>query len=132
MPDAETYTSVLEHFARYHDACDRADFDAVLDQLAGATVRFGGLETDDAAVVRRAYETAQPAPHPDGRRRTKHHLTNLILTADGDAIVASAYYLRLGAGSDGRELLTSGRLEQVLIRDGAAWRVCRHTVTTDF
>lgn len=129
---AETYVSVLAHLARYYDACDRADFDAVMQILEGATLVVGGLETDDPSVIRQAYVSRQPAPHSDGRRRTKHHMSNVVVTADVELVRATAYYLRLAAGDDGGVVVTtSGRLVQDLVRDGERWRVLRHTIVTD-
>lgn len=135
MPNhAEDHVSVLEHLARYFDACDRADIDAIMTILSGATLSVGALETDDPVAIRHAYESRQPAPTPDGRRRTKHHVTNLVVEpAEGPAqVAASAYYFRLEPRESGPTVAASGRIEQVLMRDGHQWRVRRHTIVSDF
>jgi ketosteroid isomerase-like protein len=134
MQHAEEHVAVLEHLARYFDACDRADIDAVMRILAGATLALGDVETADPVVVRRAYESRQPAPAADGRRSTKHHVTNLVVEPGAEAgeVVASAYYFRLEPGPDGARVAASGRIRQVLLRDHDAWRVRRHTVISDF
>ena len=81
MTGAEVHASLQAHFARYFDACDRRDLDAIMTLLAGATVVAGERETSDPGAIRAVYEARQPAPTDDGRRRTKHHVTNLL--ADG-------------------------------------------------
>jgi hypothetical protein len=131
---AEDHISVLEHLARYFDACDRADIDEVMTILDGATVRVGTLETADPAAIRHAYESRQPAPMSDGRRRTKHHVTNLVVGPDDDPtqVAASAYYFRLEPSESGPVVAASGRIEQLLVRDAHRWRVRRHTIVSDF
>jgi ketosteroid isomerase-like protein len=134
MNHAESYTSLLEHFATYFDAVDRADLDTVMRILDGATLSVAGNELSDPTAIRRAYQARQQAPGPDGRLRTKHHLTNLRVTgpaADG-TLEAAASYFRLEPGEDCPVVTTSGRLRQVVIRDGDGWRVRRHEIVTDF
>lgn len=134
MNRAELHASLSDHFARYFDACDRKDLDAVMAFLAGAIVAAGPSEASDPAVIRSIYEERQPAPLDDGRRVTKHHVTNVLCDgpdADG-AYLASAYYFRLQANSDGPYVATSGRLTQTLAPEGQRWRVLRHVITTDF
>lgn len=73
----------LHHFARYFDAVDRADFDAVLGILDGATVSVGDLETADPAVIRNAYAARHVAPSPTGddpRRTTSPTSWSTALT----------------------------------------------------
>ncbi|WP_158221069.1 nuclear transport factor 2 family protein [Kineosporia sp. R_H_3] len=130
---AWVYASLQEHFARYFDACDRCDLDAVMQVLDGATVAAGGLETDDPQRIRALYEARQPAPAPDGRRTTKHHATNLVLEGPGadGPLRATVYYFRLEPGDAGPVVAASGRLEEVVVRDGDRWRVVRHTIVSD-
>lgn len=131
---AEDHISVLEHLARYFDACDRADIDAIMTILTGATLRVGTLETADPVAIRHAYESRQPAPTPDGRRRTKHHVTNLVVEPGETPaqVAASAYYFRLEPSESGPVVAVSGRIEQVLVRDADRWQVRRHTIVSDF
>ncbi len=135
MTRAEVHASVLEHVARYFDACDRCDLDEVMRILSGATVSAGGASTDDPAVVRGIYRARQPAPTADGRRMTKHHATNLVLAGPGPdgGWRATVYYFRLEPGPGGGAVVAaSGRLEQDLLPDGDRWRVVRHTIVSDF
>jgi hypothetical protein len=134
MSRAELHASVSEHFARYFDACDRADIDAVMGIMQGAVVSAGDVETSDATAVRAMYESRQPPPLADGRRVTKHHVTNILVDGpdDSGAYEASAYYFRLQADAGGPHVAASGRLHQVLIPDIAGWRVLRHSIISDF
>ena len=134
MNHAEAYTSLLEHFADYCDAVDRAELDAVMRILDGATLSVAGNELSDPAAIRRAYQARQQAPGPDGRLRTKHHVTNLRVTGPGadGTLEAAVSYFRLEPGADGPVVTTSGRLRQVVLRDGEVWRVRRHEIVADF
>lgn len=135
-PD-HAYVSLLQHFARYFDAVDSADFDTVLGILAGATVRAGALETADPAVIREAYASKHAAPDADGRRPTKNHVTNLIVDGPDDSGTwrAAVYYFRLEprrGDADAIGVGTSGRIRQTLTRLGDSWRVHSHEIITDF
>lgn len=134
MTRADTYTSLLEHFARYFDACDRCDLDGIMAVLAGATVTAGASVSDDPGAIRALYEARQPAPLADGRRVTKHHVTNLIVDGpdDAGALMASAYYVRLEAGSPDARIAASGRLTQTVLPEGTSWRVLHHHIISDF
>lgn len=132
--DPELHTSLLVHFARYFDACDRCDIDAVMAIMEGATVGVGASALTDPAVIREMYASRQPAPLEDGRRVTKHHVTNLIVEGpDDDGLVtASVYYFRLQPAEGGPVVATSGRLREVVRRDGDRWAVLTHAIITDF
>lgn len=134
MNDADRHTSLLEHFARYFDACDRCDIDAVMAMMAGASVIAGDTELSDPAAIRQMYEVRQPKPLADGRRVTKHHVTNLIVDGPDEtgAFTASAYYFRLEPHSGGPRVATSGRLSQKVVPNGDKWRVRRHRIINDF
>lgn len=132
MNEPERYTSLLQHFACYFDACDRADFDGVVQILAGTTVTVGEFSTSDPIEIRRAYESRQSPPLPSGLRTTKHHLTNLVVTEDEGEIHATGYYFRLEPGTDHPVIATSGRIEQVLVRVHERWQVRQHRIITDF
>jgi hypothetical protein len=134
VTDAGVHASLSQHLARYFDACDRCDLDAVMGLLAGATVEAGGVTASDPAAIRAVYEARQPAPTADGRRRTKHHVTNLQVDgpdAEG-AHLATAYYFRLEPDETGSRVAASGRLQQRLVDEGDRWRVVRHSIISDF
>lgn len=119
--------------AGYLDAVDGGDFEEVADLLAEAEVvsPAGTLSGRDA--IRDAYARLQPVPHDDGRRRTKHHLTNLVVSdpaADG-SVVAEAYYFVLEAGPDGPRVTRSGRFLERLERAHRGWVVREHRVIPD-
>lgn len=132
--DPEVYTSLLQHFARYFDACDAKDLDAVMGIVEGATVIAGTTSTSDPEAIRAIYDTRQVAPLPDGRRQTKHHVTNLIVedSDSGDEVTARVYYFRLQPSDSGPRVAASGRLEQVVIRAGTRWQVLSHSIISDF
>lgn len=132
--DPALYTALLEHFARYFDACDRCDIDAVMEIMAGATVGAGEGAMSDPAAIRAMYESRQPAPSPDGRRATKHHVTNLQVEGpdpDG-AYSATVYYFRLQPSDAGPVVAASGRLQEVVRPAGDRFDVLRHSIVSDF
>jgi hypothetical protein len=122
-----SYDGVRQHLCRYFDAVDRADLDAVLDLLGDATVHLGDRVVTGRAGLAALYGPRLVAPAADGRRRTAHHLTNLVVTGEGP-VRAAASYLRL---EEGLVLTASGRVEQELEPAGAGWRVLTHRVVAD-
>lgn len=62
----------------------------------------------------------------------RHWVSNLVIEADGDGAKAKCYLVlyRLG-GEGGPSILTTGVYNDVLVRDGGAWRFKSRTVTAD-
>lgn len=117
----------------YLAAVDGADLDRVAELLGRATVRMPAGVLEGGAAVREAYSRVQPEPHPDGRRRTKHHLTNLVVSepeADG-SVVADAYYLVLEEGPDGPRVAKSGRFRDRFEQVSGRWAIREHHVIAD-
>ncbi len=133
VADADTYASLLQHFARYFDACDRCDIDAVMQIMHGATVGVGETALSDPAVIREMYASRQAAPMADGRRVTKHHVTNLLVEPLADGLLsATVYYFRLQPSDAGPVVAASGRLNEVVRREGERWQVISHSIVSDF
>ena len=132
--DAEIYTSLLQHFARYFDACDRCGIDDVMAIMQGATVGVGDTAISDPAQIRAMYESRQAPPNADGTRATKHHVTNLLVDGpDGDgAYRATVYYFRLEGSASGPIVAVSGRLEELMAPRDGGWRVIEHSIVRDF
>lgn len=132
--DPEIHTALLVHFARYFDACDRCDIDEVMRIMAGATVGVGESALSDPAVIREMYASRQAPPLADGRRVTKHHITNLIVEGpDADGVYeAVVYYFRLQPGDSGPYVAASGRLRETVRRDGDRFAVLGHSIVSDF
>ncbi|RZU74947.1 branched-subunit amino acid transport system permease [Micromonospora kangleipakensis] len=97
------------HFARYFDACDRADSDEVMQIMAGATISVGAQTLSNPAAICEMYETKQPKPLDEVRRATKHHTTNLLVEGpDADGVYAATVYcFRLEAGGSGPVVATA-------------------------
>ncbi|WP_068400321.1 nuclear transport factor 2 family protein [Kribbia dieselivorans] len=134
MNYAEIHATLSTHFATYFEAVDVKDLDTVLDVLDGAVVTIGGAEITDPAQVRAFYEGRLIAPDGNGRRLTKHHVTNILWDGPDEAGVydVRAYYFRLEPGKNRPRVTTSGRLQQRVVRDGWRWRVVHHAIVTDF
>ena len=132
--DPGDYTALLHHFARYFDACDRCDIDDVMRIMQGATVGVGEAALTDAAAIRAMYESRQPEPLADGRRVTKHHVTNLTVEGpDAEGVYsATVYYFRLQPSESGPYVAASGRLNERVRRVDDRWHVLQHSIVSDF
>lgn len=132
--DTELYVALQAHFARYFDAVDACDLDRIMAVLTGATLHMRGTEVTGDEEIRGLYAKVQPAPLADGSRQTKHNATNLLVEgpdADG-RYTATVYYFRLQPGDNGPIVVVTGRLTEVVSRDGDRFRVHTHQVVTDF
>lgn len=113
----DVHASVLEHLATYFDACDRGDPEAVADCLGEAVVDIRGRVAQGRDAIVAMYTVPDVAPTADGRRRMKHHVTNLRITVLADRFVADAYHLRLVEQADGAVRALSGRVRQDAARN---------------
>ena len=130
----QVWFEVHDVLVGYLAAVDGGDFDHVAEVLARARVITpDGGETDGAG-VRAMYERLQPVPAEDGRRRTKHHLSNLRVSEPGPdgAVVAEAYYFVLVASDGGPSVTKSGRYREVLRRHDTGWAIHEHRIINDF
>lgn len=129
-----TWLGVQQALCGYLDAVDGADFDRLAELLADSTVILPVGTVTGGSEISEAYRRVQPAPLEDGRRRTKHHLTNLTVAAPGPdgAVVADAYYLVLEATPDGPRVQKTGRFRDVLEPVDGRWVIREHRVVPDF
>ncbi|WP_134773072.1 nuclear transport factor 2 family protein [Ornithinimicrobium flavum] len=94
-----------------------------------ATVVLPTARLTGGRAVREAYAPLLRQPGPDGRRHTKHHLTNVVVSGpDADGLVTlEAYYLVLEAGEDGPRTTKSGRFRDLLEPgESGSWRIREH------
>lgn len=105
------HVQVANLLARYAEAMDLGDFDAVADLFADGLV------------------TSEGTPH------TKHLTTNLILDIDDEAGTASArsYYCVLQAVPPDFPLqpIITGRYHDTFARDGESWHFASRHIFTD-
>lgn len=133
-PTGETWRGVHAALCDYLDAVDSADFARLEDLLEQATVILPTGTITGGAAIREAYQRIQPAPDKEGRRQTKHHLTNLVVSGpqkDG-AVLADAYYFVLEPAPDGPRVQKTGRFHDRLERADQGWRIREHRVIPDF
>lgn len=128
---AEVARSVaLDWLARYADAVDTADLLALSRLCATVTVHAPTGAVATGSAVADIYAPIVVVPQRDGRRRTKHHITNVPVQPgdDGTALVR-AYYL-LVKDVDGQPgIAASGRYETLVVQKEATWSVVEHRVT---
>lgn len=131
---ADTWVGAHEAICAYLDAVDGADLDRLVDLLEHATVVLPSGRITGGRAVREAYGPLLSRPGADGRRRTKHHLTNVVVSGpDEDGLLtAEAYYFVLEAGEDGPRLGKSGRFGDLLEpEERGGWRIREHHVIPD-
>lgn len=133
-PAPSAWLGVNRALCDYLDAVDGADFDRLADLLEHATVILPTGRITGGAAIREAYQRVQPVPDEDGRRRTKHHLTNLVVAEpeEDGSVVADAYYFVLEATPDGPRVQKTGRFQDRLERQDDGWAVREHRVIPDF
>jgi hypothetical protein len=109
------HVQVANLVARYAEAMDLGDFDAVAGLFAGGVVTSEGSD--------------------DGTPHTKHLTTNLILDIDDEAGTASARscYCVLQAVSPDFPLqpIITGRYHDTFVRDGQNWHFASRHIFTD-
>jgi len=122
----------LEWLAHYADAVDTADLPALSRLCAKVTVHAPTGARATGTEVADIYARLVLAPEADGRRRTKHHITNVSvqLGDDGTALVRS-YYLLVKDVQGQPAVAASGRYDTLLVRTRAGWHVIEHRVTRD-
>lgn len=116
----------------YADAVDTADLTSLGRLCEGVTVHAPTGAQASGADVAVIYAPLVLTPDPDGRRRTKHHVTNVsVRSDDAGRARARAYYL-LVKEVDGRPAIAaSGRYETLLAPSEQGWRVTDHRVVRD-
>lgn len=118
--------------ADYADAVDTADLEGLGQLCAGVTVHAPTGAEGTGEEVAAIYAPLVLAPDGDGRRRTKHHITNVSLRfPDEGSAVVRAYYLLVKEVDGQPGIAGSGRYETHLVVAGAAWHVREHRVTRD-
>lgn len=131
---ASTWLGAHRALCDYLDAVDGADLDRLAALLENATVILPVGTITGGAAIREAYQRIQPTPDEDGRRRTKHHLTNLTVDEPGEdgSVIADAYYLVLEATADGPRVQKTGRFRDRLEHTDGRWVIREHRVLPDF
>ncbi|QDO89344.1 hypothetical protein FNH13_14230 [Ornithinimicrobium ciconiae] len=132
--DSTTWQAVHRALCDYLDAVDGGDFDRLAELMEHATVILPSGRITGGPAIREVYERIQPVPDEDGRRRTKHHLTNLVVSEPGEdgSVVADAYYLVLESGPDGPRVQKTGRFRDWLTSQQDGWVIQEHRVLLDF
>lgn len=129
-----TWVGAQEALCDYLDAVDSGDFDRLADLLEYATVILPTGTITGGAAIGAAYQRIQPVPDDEGRRRTKHHLTNLVVSEpqDDGSVVADAYYFVLEATPEGPRVQKTGRFRDRLEPADGRWVIREHRVLPDF
>jgi 3-phenylpropionate/cinnamic acid dioxygenase small subunit len=131
------HVHVTNLIARYAEAIDGGDFDAVAELFAAGVVTTEGsdMKQEGSAAVLGMYTAFTRRYEDDGTPHTKHLTTNLILDVDEESGTASArsYYCVLQAvpGKLALQPIITGRYHDTFVRDGAAWRFATRHIFTD-
>ncbi|MBS9532922.1 nuclear transport factor 2 family protein [Mycobacterium sp. M1] len=120
--DAVAITNLLYSYAELLDA---GDFDAAAALFAHARIKVDAAGTliDSAGLL--GIWRRHVRIHPDGTPRTKHVITNPILTIDetaGTATCRSYYTVFQQTGTVPLQAIAAGRYHDEFERVGDAWR----------
>lgn len=132
--DPVAYIGVAQLIAEYMDCVDSHNFDRLEELFTGAVlVTPSGDEITDTSGLRAGYSKAHPGPRDDGKRPTKHNLTNLRVRAGAlpNHFAADAYYLIVDGSTGEAKILRTGRYKvEAELRDGE-WLLRRLQVIHD-
>lgn len=123
--DPADRAAASEVLARYADAIDDGDFDAVGELLADAVVEDdrGRPIARGAAAVSALYR-ATTRRHADGTPRTAHLVTNVVVDRDGDDLVVRSRFVVLQAtGAVPLQPVVAGRYVDRMRRIDGRWRI---------
>ncbi len=88
---ADAALAVNNLLGRYAELMDAGKFEEVADLFRHARVKLGGDTYVDADGVLATWVNGVRR-YADGTPKTKHVITNVIVEADGDEVVARSYY----------------------------------------
>ena len=117
---------------RFEEWLDLFTEDAVYDVpinagSGSAATDVGIIHDDRRRLGERVYRLTSGSAHAeDPPHRTRHLITNVLLTEGGDDIHVNSNCL-IGAARRGRERIFIGNYEHVLRPEGDEWRIARKT-----
>ena len=131
--DAEALAAITQLIAEYQDAVDCGDSERIVAVLAHATIIGPTGKTIEGADAIRGMYTGANKPGDDGRRKTKHYLTNVrVHPVDADGVhEVDSYYLMFVPGEGGPSIRTSGRYHHRVARRDGRWVVLLHQIIHD-
>jgi 3-phenylpropionate/cinnamic acid dioxygenase small subunit len=107
---------------RYAEYMDGGDFAGAASLFEHAELHVGEGATTDAAGMLRFW-TDLVVRYPDGTPRTKHVVTNPIISVDGDTATCRSYYTVLQQTDDfSLQVIVSGRYHDRFERVEGGWR----------
>ena len=122
---ASDHDQITELIYTYAERIDAGDFDGVADLFAHAEMTFAGNEHVISGRDRIAALYARTTRrYDDGTPRTKHVLTNVIVTPDGDRATSRSYFTVLQAvpGALALQPVIAGRYQHRFERAPEGWR----------
>jgi 3-phenylpropionate/cinnamic acid dioxygenase small subunit len=130
MSDARD--AIRNLLGRYCELMDAAEWDALGDLFAGATLvgPAGEAVAEGAAAVAALYERGTKLH--DGSPRTRHVTSNSIIEVDGETATARSVYL-VFQSADGFPLqpIITGRYEDAFQCESGRWRFARRQFFVD-
>jgi ketosteroid isomerase-like protein len=105
---------------------DRSDVTALVANFSeDAALDVGGRTVEGREAIFEFFGGSNAVPSET--ERTKHVLTNTLLDADGDALVATSYWQVLRSWG----VANWGRYVDRLVLDGDTWRIVHRSVLVD-
>lgn len=127
--------AIAELIYRYAELIDEGDFAGVGKLLAGAVMTFEGNDRQVRGEdkIRRLYEHSTRR-YPDGTPKTKHVMTNVIVTAgEGGTAASRSYYTVFQAvpGELALQPVIAGRYRHRFEPTGDQWHITGFHVIVD-
>jgi uncharacterized protein (TIGR02246 family) len=121
--------NVLARVAHHSDMGDLDDYGAQFTDdarwiMAGAPSRHGRAEIQAAGAARRAEGVTGPGSN------TRHVISTVAVTVDGDAAVAESYWQFYGETATSPVLRSMGHYRDTFRRTADGWRLARREITS--
>ena len=123
---AQAMLDVEQVVLRVARCSDQASIDDLLALFADdAVLDLGSRQVEGRAEL---FEFFGASPRPkDGRERTKHVISNVLIEVDGDAASAHSYFQVLRSAG----LTAWGQYDDQLARVDGSWKIRRRAITSD-
>lgn len=120
---------LVARFAHCSDFCDWAGLEElfvanIVTEMDGLPIKYEGI----AAQVEHAKESANQT-----QGKNRHYYFNLLVSAEGDEVIATYMFLNVNAGSAPLEarIVVSGRHRDTVVKTDHGWKFAHRRVSFD-
>jgi ketosteroid isomerase-like protein len=129
LEDTHEIWAVIASFRRHIDARDFASLASLFSEN-GYLISILGPPVRGPAAIEALLE-ASLERNPESKR-TYHHVTNPVITVDGDGAAALSNWCYVDRNeNDKPEVALAGHYDDVFVREGPSWKFLRRTIYVD-